>query len=563
MDNLHSPAVTADEQRLGQALINSGIIDPIQLDYALQKQTATGERLSQALVRLGLVSAPRLARVLAEHNNLPYADSAIPPDFEPQAQALFTREACIAHALLPVRVKDGQLEAILGNGDPHKAAALIQRRSGLTPRLSQGDFAWVSQQIERLYSERRQNVQAAFEAEYQKVARDTHGSFPIDELVRKLLRLAVHERATDIHLQPESRSLHVAFRIDGVLIPILAMNKALMRLVSAIKVMAAMDISDNLRPQDGRFTADINDQKYDVRASTSITPEGESVVLRLLPKGISVASLEELGFAPEHLQRLYGLFQQPHGIFLMTGPTGSGKTSTLHAGLRPLGMTGKSILTVEDPIEYELPVAAQTQVNRKAGYTFDTAIRHFLRHDPDIMLVGEIRDRETADAAMRAAETGHLVLSTLHVNSVSGIVRRLEALGTAPLALAETLIGCINQRLLRRLCEHCKEPVPPPDTIPAPLLGHLSNTRHWRGKGCQHCRHTGFYGRIPVYEVLMVDQALSRWIEQGGSRQQLPEVLNEDNHVSLWQTGARLIRNELTTVDELTRVFGTRDALPT
>ena len=562
MDNLHSPASTADEQRLGQALIKNGIIGPIQLDYALQKQTATGERLSKVLVRLGLVSAPRLARLLAEHNNLPYIDSATPPDFELQAQTLFTREACIAHALLPVRVREGRLEAILGNGDPDKAAALVKRRSGLKPVLSQGDFAWVSQQIEQLYSERRQNAQVIFEAEYLKVAQDIHGSFPIDELVKTLLQLAVRERATDIHLQPESRSLHVAFRIDGVLIPILAMDKALMRLVSAIKVMAAMDISDNLRPQDGRFTSDINDQKYDVRVSTSITPEGESVVLRLLPKGISVASLEELGFASEHLQRLYGLFQQPHGIFLMTGPTGSGKTSTLHAGLRPLGMTGKSILTVEDPVEYELPVASQTQVNRKAGYTFDTAIRHFLRHDPDIMLVGEIRDRETADAAMRAAETGHLVLSTLHVNSVSGIVRRMEALGTAPLALAETLIGCINQRLLRRLCEHCKVPIPPPDNIPSPLRGLLADIQHWHGQGCLRCRHTGFYGRTPVYEVLMVDQSLSRWIEQGGSRQQLSEVLNEDNHVSLWQTGARLIRNGVTTVEELTRVFGTRDALP-
>ena len=245
----------------------------------------------------------------------------------------------------------------------------------------------------------------------------------------------------------------------------------------------------------------------------------------------------------------------------MTGPTGSGKTTTLHAGLRPLGMTGKSILTVEDPIEYELPVASQTQVNRKANYTFDTAIRHFLRHDPDIMLVGEIRDGETAEAAIRAAETGHLVLSTLHVNSVSGVVGRLMALGITPQALAETLIGCINQRLARCLCSHCKEPVATPEHIPSGFESLLVEVQHFRAVGCEHCRQTGYHGRVPVYEMLIVDAPLARWVEERGMRAELAGLLTSSNHVSIWETGARLVREGLTTVDELMRVLGSRDVL--
>ncbi|ROZ84512.1 type II/IV secretion system protein [Pseudomonas neustonica] len=561
MSRVDTLPASLDAPELGNTLTSLGILDPTQLAYARQKQAVTGESLSQMLIRLGLVSASDLARVLADHHGLPYIGSDEWPESDPGVVALFTRDACLSHGLLPLRVHAGHLEAVVGNADPQRAQSLIQRRSGLPARLWQGDFSAVARRIETLYSANQRTVLSEFEREYRQVRQDTQGSFPVNQLINHMLALAVSERATDIHLQPEPQSLHMAFRIDGVLVPIIALDRGMMRLVAAIKVIAAMDISDNLRPQDGRFSVTIDNQTYDIRASTSITPQGESVVLRLLPKGVSVAGLEELGFAPEHLQRLQALFQQPHGIFLMTGPTGSGKTTTLHAGLRPLGMTGKSILTVEDPIEYELPVASQTQVNRKANYTFDTAIRHFLRHDPDIMLVGEIRDAETAEAAIRAAETGHLVLSTLHVNSVSGVVGRLMALGIAPQALAETLIGCINQRLARCLCPQCKTPAATPNAIPAGLDALLAGVQHMRGEGCDYCRHTGFHGRVPVYEMLVFDAPLARWVEEGGSRARLEGLLTEANHVPVWDTGARLVREGLTTVDELVRVFGTRDAL--
>lgn len=561
MDIVASGPQRMDAPELGDTLLRLGILEPIQLAYAQQKQAVTGESLSQILVRLGLVADSDLARVLAQYYGLPYVSQEAWVEPDPEVLRLFTRDACLAHAMLPLYVDKRHLVAVLGNADPARAADLIRRRSGLEPTLWQGGFIAVARCIEAAYSRAQRSALSAFEREYRQLRQDTQGAFPIDELINQLLMLAVSERATDIHLQPEPRSLHMAFRIDGVLVPIKALDREMMRLISAIKVISAMDISDNLRPQDGRFSVTLDNQAYDVRASTSITPHGESVVLRLLPKGVSVAGLEELGFAPEHLECLQGLFQQPHGIFLMTGPTGSGKTTTLHAGLRPLGMTGKSILTVEDPIEYELPVASQTQVNRKANYTFDTAIRHFLRHDPDIMLVGEIRDGETAEAAIRAAETGHLVLSTLHVNSVSGVVSRLMALGVASQALAETLIGCINQRLVRCLCSHCKKPVTVLEHCPPALEPLLKDVQHYCAVGCERCRDTGFYGRVPVYEMLMVDASLARWVEDGGRRAQLAELLTASNHVPLWETGARLVREGLTTVDELMRVLGSREVL--
>lgn len=548
-----------DDAALGNTLVEQRLLTIIQLQYAQQKQVVTGETLSQVLVRLGLVSETGLAKILAQHHGLPYQDATQLCQPQPQAIALFTREICHTHALLPLTVSDNQLQAVLGNGDPRRAEELIRRRTGLKPLLIQGDFALVSKRIDQVYSRHQGISKAAFEQEYQLLRQDTLGALPINELVHQLLSLAVSERATDLHLQPEPHSIHVSFRIDGVLIPIISLDRALLRLIAAIKVMSAMDISDNLRPQDGRFSIQLNRQAYDVRVSTSITPHGESLVMRLLQKGVFVSGLEDLGFLPEHLPLIDNMFCQPHGVFLLTGPTGSGKSTTLHAGLKPHGMTGKSILTVEDPIEYELPVACQTQVNRKAGYSFDTAIRHFLRHDPDIMLVGEIRDEETADAAIRAAETGHLVLSTLHVNSVFGVVSRLGSLGVSAQSLAETLIGSLNQRLIRKLCPHCKEAAPPPEKLPTALANRLQGVTLMHGIGCTVCRHTGYYGRLPVYEMLVVDAAIAQWIESGASRRELGLALNPTNHISMLDTFVTRIAAGETSIDEFIRLFGQHD----
>ena len=508
---------------------------------------------------MGLVSDAELAKVLAVFHGIAYADTHEFPLPHQDALDLFKREICLLHGFIPTAISGQHLDVILGIGEPEKVSSLIRRRTGLEAQLRQGNFTAVSHLIDAAYTRGQAMTESAFEKEYQKLRQDQQGALAIDDLFICLLNLGVAERATDIHLQPESNSIHVSFRIDGVLSPIVSMDRSMLRLVSAIKVMAAMDISDTLRPQDGRFTIKLHEQTYDIRVSTSVTPYGESVVMRLLQKGTFVNGLHELGFMQEHVSLIDALFREPYGIFLMTGPTGSGKTTTLYAGLKPHGLTGKSILTIEDPIEYELAAACQTQVNRKSGYTFESGIRHFLRHDPDIILVGEIRDQETAEAAMRAAETGHLVLSTLHVNSVFAIASRLAAMQIPAQMVAETLIGCINQRLVRRICEQCKIEQADAGSIPSRLVPYVTSKKLYRGNGCDACRHTGYHGRLPVYEILLVDAAVARWIESGARRQSLDEVLSEANYVAMLDTFAKRVVNGETTVEEFSRHFSLLD----
>ncbi|HBX37185.1 MAG TPA: hypothetical protein DEG76_07850 [Pseudohongiella sp.] len=272
--------------------------------------------------------------------------------------------------------------------------------------------------------------------------------------------------------------------------------------------------------------------------------------------------LNQLGFYDTDLDLVNQLFASPHGILLMTGPTGSGKSTTLHAGLRGIGMQGKNIVTVEDPIEYKLPVIRQTEVNRKAGYQFDTAIRHFLRHDPDVMLVGEIRDAETAKAAITAAETGHLVLSTLHVNNFLGVVPRLQALGVGADMIANSLIGVINQRLARRICPACKEAYTPDDSERS-IFGEQIVDQLYRGRGCDQCLDTGFSGRVAIYEVVRISETMAQHIAAGVRRAELAGLLRQEGAISMVRVGLRRVIEGDTTLDELRRLLGStllRDA---
>lgn len=549
----------AQQARFEARLLELGALDRIQLTYARQRQAVTGERLSLTVLRLGLVSESSVARALADTLGLRYIAPAAIPQAEEAALALFRREWCLANGVLPLAVDAGEVEVLAGDVEFERIRSVIERRTGCVPRFLISDPQQVQKAIEYAFGNPREAVERAFDIEYRKLREDVQNALPTEEFVRQLLALSLAERATDIHLHPEPRALHVSFRIDGVLQPVIALDRGLARMVSAIKVMAGMDISDTLRPQDGRFSLVVNEFNLDVRVSTSITPDGESVVIRLLPKGQFVSGLEELGFIDTHIPLIAGLFEQPQGILLMTGPTGSGKTTTLYAGLKPHGLSGKSILAVEDPIEYNLPAAIQTQVNRKAGYTFDSAIRHFLRHDPDIMLVGEIRDEETAKAASRAAETGHLVLSTLHANTAYGVPGRLGALGVSMQAIADNLIGVISQRLARRICPHCLAEETRPRYTGTEIQRRFGITQSYVGRGCPECRGTGYFGRLPIYELLIRDRHVALWIEAGARRSELPSALSEGNHISMREVARQRLSAGQTSVEECLRLFGTVD----
>ena len=555
-----TPLSTTD-QALGDALLAAGKINRSQLRYAQLRQGVGGGGFAGHLLRLGLVGAQDLAVHLAAVRGLPYLVGPS-PRYADDAVAMCRRDACLSLGFLPLSVSGGVLEAWIGEVEPEKVAEWAHRRLGMELRAIQGPFDAVNAAVHAAYSTQRDNNRDTFERERRRLAQDTQGSLGTEPLMQALVALAGRERATDIHLTPDQQALTLAFRVDGVLTPVAALPRGLMRLISAIKVAAGMDIADTLRPQDGRFSFDGGGFQFDIRVSTTVTPHGEAVVMRLLSKGNAVSGLEELGFYAEHLPMLRRFFEQPYGIVLMTGPTGSGKTTTLYAGIKPHGMSGKSILTVEDPVEYDLPSACQTQVNRKAGYTFDAAIRHFLRHDPDIMLVGEIRDVETAEAAMRASETGHLVLSTLHVNNVFGVPSRLESLGVARGSFSEALVGVVTQRLVRRLCSACREEdAALPENASTALRQRIGEATLYRAVGCAECNGTGYRGRLPAYEILCNDAAVSRWVASGGGRHALEGVLHAGNHVTMLDVCARRLRDGETSFEEYRRVFGVFDEM--
>ena len=334
----------------------------------------------------------------------------------------------------------------------------------------------------------------------------------------------------------------------------LALSLALSRLVIYIKLISEMDISEQRRPQDGSFHCTILDQPFAVRVSIIYTEFGERVVLRLLPERSELSTLEQLGFLKEDIARLERIFLQPAGMVLITGPTGSGKSTTMHAALQIQSLIERNVLTVEDPIEYRVPASAQTEVNRRAGYSFSNALRFFLRHDPDVILIGEIRDAETAQAAVEASATGHLVFSTLHAPNVFGVEPRLRLFGLPSQTVADNLVAVISQRLVRRNCPHCSEKTRLSDDERRWLGGETSDFQ--RGTGCKECGFSGYFGRLPIYEILEMNQSLANLIADDAGREAIYQKTLASGYVSMIEQAKWRVRNGQTTPEEIRRVIG-------
>ncbi len=379
---------------------------------------------------------------------------------------------------------------------------------------------------------------------------------PIIKLINALLSEAIREGASDIHVEPYERSLSVRLRVDGVMREVLSPDRKLASLlVSRIKVMAKMDIAEKRVPQDGRIAVRIAGRALDVRVSSLPSTYGERIVMRLLDKQAARLGLEQLGMQAEKMQRFRQLLLQPNGILLVTGPTGSGKTTTLYAGLNLLNNRSRNILTVEDPVEYAIDGIGQTQVNNKAGMTFAKGLRAMLRQDPDVLMIGEIRDYETAEIAVQASLTGHLVLSTLHTNNALGAITRLQDIGVDAYLIASSLKGVLAQRLVRKLCDHCKQPVTISDEQAA-ILGdsQLSGQTAHAANGCEQCKQSGYRGRIGVYELLQVDRELAELIHDQAGESQLRRYL--DSRMSTLNNEAtNLVRQGSTSVDEVLRAI--------
>ena len=543
---------------LDRLVLERGLAPAETLARARLVQGETGEPLDAVLTRLGLVSEQALAAAIAKATGFRLAAVSDFPGEPIAADRLsprFLRDArCI-----PLREVDDRIEAAFVDpltGDAPEALAFALRRPVVPLVARSGDMEIA---LDRLYPEEilgPNDATGADEADLERL-KDLSSDAPVVRAVNALIGRAVESQASDIHIEPTEDSLKVRLRVDGALTDEEALPATFKAaFVSRIKVMAGLNIAERRLPQDGRLRLAVRGHEIDLRVATSPTIYGESVVMRILDRSHVPLDFVSLGFDGETLERLMAVLHQPHGIALVTGPTGSGKTTTLYAALSAMNTAERKILTIEDPIEYRLAGVNQTQVNPQIGLTFSTALRSFLRQDPDVMMVGEIRDLETAQVSVQAALTGHTILATLHTNSAATAVTRLLDMGVEPFLITSTLNAVLAQRLVRRLCPNCREPfTPTPETFAALGAGAARSDRLWRAKGCGACAGSGFKGRIALLELLVMDATIERLIL---GRAEAREV----QAAALARPSSSMVRSlaaaGLTTLDEVLRV--TRDA---
>lgn len=539
---------------LEQLVLERGLVAPDTLARARLVCEETGEPFDTVLTRLGMLSEQALARAIAEACGLriaaaadfpaePLAADRLSPRFLRDARAAPLRETATAMEVAFVDPLDE---------DARHALAFALRRPVVPLVARSGDMEVA---LDRLYPEATAAEGEAGEADEADVERlkDLSSDAPVVRAVNALISRAVESQASDIHIEPTEDALKIRLRVDGALRdedPLPAHLKA--AFVSRIKVMAGLNIAERRLPQDGRLRLAVRGHEIDLRVATSPTIHGESVVLRILDRSNLPLDFESLGFDGEILERFKRVLALPHGIVLVTGPTGSGKTTTLYASLAAINTTERKILTIEDPIEYRLAGINQTQVSPQIGLTFAAALRSFLRQDPDVMMVGEIRDLETAQVAVQAALTGHTILSTLHTNGAAAAVTRLLDMGVEPFLITSTLNAVLAQRLVRRLCPHCREAfTPTTENFEALGVSGIGLERLWRPVGCEQCGGSGFRGRLAVLELLVVDAETERLIL---ARAEARDIQAAAGLRTMLEDGLVKARAGLTTVDEVLRV---------
>lgn len=557
--------------RIGDLLIEHKIISQEQLAAALAAQKHSGRKLGRVLIESGYISEDQMLDFLAQQLKIPYIDLKryhVNPAVVrviPEAQARRFRVLALEDA------KDGLL---IGMSDPtdifaYDELSRVVRRPLRLAVVRESDLV---KTIDLMYRRTEEISGLAQELEEEMSAYDVDlrqlasGEGLIDAPVVKLLQTmfedAVQVNASDIHIEPDERELRIRFRIDGILrLQTTAERRIGTALLSRVKLMAGLDIAEKRLPQDGRFQVKVRDKSIDVRLSTLPVQHGESAVMRLLNQSSGILDLGNIGMEPAMLERFRRLIASPHGVVLVTGPTGSGKTTTLYGALKELNRPTSKVVTVEDPVEYRLPGINQVQVNTKIDLSFARVLRAVLRQDPDIILVGEVRDTETMEIALRAAMTGHLVLSTLHTNDAISTVARLMDMGAEPFLMAAALRAIVAQRLVRRICESCAEPFQPDVTTHA-LLHHelgaqADDLKFQRGRGCTYCNSTGYQGRIGIYELIAMDDTLVAALHSGDAARFAQVARQQAGYQSLRHSAIALAARGLTTLDQVMRVtFG-------
>jgi len=549
-------------------LLKKKIINNSDVATAKTESKKTGLSLEKSLEKLGIISGEDIAYTVSEELGVPFMDLK-EYILDPAVVSHITEIVAREFRAIPVFRLDKTLTIAMA--DPNDLVAIDEIRS--KSRCSNIDVVLssdeaISRAVDQYYSSigKVEDVIKGMTAKGIGVIPEEAGTMelteaaegaPIVKLVNLLIMEAVRNRASDIHIEPDESVLRIRYRIDGVLREVNTMPRQLHSAVaSRVKLLSKMNIAEKRKPQDGKIDMKLENKNLDLRVSACPTVNGENIVIRILDKSSILLGLGELGLSEYDMQNYNKLIHHPHGIILVTGPTGSGKTSTLYASLATINSVEKNIITVEDPVEYQIPLIRQTQVNPKIGLTFAEGLRTFLRQDPDVMMVGEIRDRETAEIAIQASLTGHLVFSTLHTSDACSSVTRLIDMGIEPFLISTTLAVVLAQRLVRVICERCKERYAPPADV-LKDIGIKEKVSLYKGAGCARCNYTGFSGRIGIFELLIIDDDIRNLIIERASAEDIRKAAKEKGMHELFQDGEDKIRKGLTTPEEVLRVIRT------
>jgi general secretion pathway protein E/type IV pilus assembly protein PilB len=570
---MNSPASPQAKRHIGQILISQGILTEDQLRIALLEQLKSRQPVGKLLVQLGFVSEATLRDALSEKLGLQSVDlGQIVVD--PGSIRIVPREFAKRHNLFPVALDKERKRLILAISDTNNIVALDQVRAQLRGEfeieLRLAGEQEIIRAIEQFYGHELSIDGILHEIEtgeidYQSLqASGDEYSQPVVRLISALLADAVERAASDIHFEPEQNFLRIRYRIDGVLRQIRSLHKTYWPAMAVrIKVMAKMNIAETRAPQDGRISLSLTGRQVDFRVASQVTTHGENIVLRILDRQKGIVPLDQLGLQPEQLAMLKKMIQRPEGIILVTGPTGSGKTTSLYSILNHINHDGINVMTLEDPVEYPMTLIRQTSVNEAAKLDFANGIRSLMRQDPDVILVGEIRDEDTAQMAFRAAMTGHQVYSTLHTNSALGAIPRLVDIGLSPEIMAGNIIGVVAQRLVRRVCRHCRQPYVA-NGADCKLLGVKPDAKPptlYRAVGCDHCDYQGYRGRLAIMELLKVDGEIDELMAARGTARDLLKAALARGFRTLADDGARRVLDGSTSVDELMRVVDLTDRM--
>lgn len=555
--------------RLGELLLENNLITEEQLNIALEEQKAKGIKLGEAIIGLGYVTQDAINDLLCQQLNIDFVDLR-KIEIDDSIARMVGEKVVRKYMLLPFALDDRQANVIkVAMEDPMNIMAIddIGIITGMTVQPYLSTHAYISTAIDKLYGKSQANAIAeqfmkeqgsgddADNAEENKRQEDVDNS-PVVKLVNNIIEGGVRQRASDIHIEPFEYNVRVRYRIDGVLREIISYDRALYAaIIARLKVISGMDISEKRKPQDGRITITVDRREYDIRVSNLPTVFGEKVVMRLASKEGFKRDKKDLGLSPTDLVKFDNILRNPHGIILVTGPTGSGKSTTLYTALSELASDEVNIITVEDPVEANVDNVNQVQVNVKANLTFASALRSILRQDPDIIMIGEIRDGETAEIAVKASITGHLVVSTLHTNSTAASISRLIDMGIEPYLLGDSLVGIIAQRLVRRLCPECKESYEADEEEKRVLKVPQNEPLNlYKACGCEACGNTGYYGRIGVYEIMPISRKIKNLIASGANADEITAQAVTEGMNTLRMSASNYVKQGLTSFSEMMKI---------